>query len=90
MSEDHEKVIKELLGSSNSAQAKSIVYMAIKLDKLADAIIEDKNENKAKFKKLQVWFFFYDNPKWLWLIIVLIALVLSKDEALVLYKTIFK
>lgn len=92
MSEDAEKLIKEILGDSKSANAKAIVVLSMKFDKLAEAILENKSDTddrlramNDKFKKLQVWFFFVDNPKWLFFFIFCILAMIGVNESTINY-----
>ncbi len=53
MSEENEKTAKEVLGASKSATAKSIVLLAMSMDKLTTAILENKVDTDKRINALE-------------------------------------
>lgn len=85
MSEENEKTAKEVLGNSKSATAKSIVLLAMSMDKLTTAILVNKCETdkritemessiNRRFDEIRVVVFFSKNS-WI-LILFLIAIII--------------
>ena len=85
MNKENEQTAKEVLGNSKSATAKSIVLLAMSMDKLTTAILVNKadidkkitdleNSTNKRFDELRVVVFFSKNS-WI-LVLFLIAIII--------------